>query len=192
MGGSMFVVVTEADEIVVARLRAGDETALGELFDRYGPFVFGLARRVTGSRDLAEDVTQEVFTTLWRRPDRFDESRGSLRTFLGVMARRRAIDLVRSESRRTQRECRHQALEADDSSVGDEVDACAVGQVVRAAIATLPPDQRTAVELAYLAGHSQREVATLLGIPVGTAKSRLRLAHARLGKLLAPSVLDMA
>jgi RNA polymerase sigma-70 factor (ECF subfamily) len=185
--------VEAGDDVLVARLSAGDDEAIGEVFDRYASFVFGLARRVTAIRALAEDVVQEVFTALWCHPDRFDAARGSLRAFLGVLTHRRAVDAVRSDARRAAREERHGALEAGEASAGqDNIEAAALVDIVRKAIARLPVDQRRAVELAYIGGHTHRELASLLGIPEGTAKSRLRLAQAKLGEWLGPQVLEMA
>ena len=184
--------VETGDSVLVARLAAGDDEALSEVFDRYGPFVYGLARRVTASHAAAEDIVQEVFTNLWRKPDRFDATRGSLRAFLGVQAHRRAVDLVRGDARRSAREERQSDLDPLSRGVGaEELDHQAVADIVRQAIARLPTEQRQAVEMAYLEGHTHREVASLLGIPEGTAKSRLRLAQAKLSEWLAPHMLEM-
>jgi RNA polymerase sigma-70 factor (ECF subfamily) len=180
------------DDVLVARLAAGDEEAIGDVYDRYAAFVFGLALKVSRNQSLAEDVVQEVFAALWRSPHRFDSSRGSLRSYLGVMAHRRAVDAVRSETRRTARQDR----EGFDAAVArydcDEMESATVVEVVRQAINRLPADQRRAVELAYWEGHTHRELAALLGVPEGTAKSRLRLAQAKLGQWLAPLMLETA
>jgi RNA polymerase sigma-70 factor (ECF subfamily) len=184
--------VESGDGRLVARIVAGDEEAIAEAFDRYSPFVFGLARRVTGDGAMAEDVVQEVFTTLWAHPERFDEARGSLRAFLGVQSHRRAVDLVRRDARRTAREGRHEEVNYSPASVGADADPAGLVDLVRRAIDRLPTAQRQAVELAYFGGCTQRELASVLGIPEGTAKSRLRLAHAKLGEWLAPHVLEMA
>jgi RNA polymerase sigma-70 factor (ECF subfamily) len=174
-------------------LAAGDEEAIAEIFDRYGPFLYGLARRVTGDRSSAEDVVQEVLTKLWTDPGRFDPERGSLRAFLGVQAHRRAVDAVRRESRRSAHEARNQALDpAAGMPSPDQVEALGLVDIVRQAIGRLPAAQRKAVELAYFEGCTQRELAVMLGIPEGTAKSRLRLAHAKLSEWLAPHLMEMA
>jgi RNA polymerase sigma factor (sigma-70 family) len=188
----MVPAVNESDDLLVARLAAGDDDALGEIYDRYGAFVFGLALKVARSSSVAEDVVQEVFTTLWRDPKRFDPMRGSLRSFLGVLAHRRAVDAVRSESRRTAREEREGM---DPSLPGyhcDEMERATLVEVIRQAIGRLPADQRRAVELAFWDGCTHRELAARLGVPEGTAKSRLRLAQAKLGKWLAPLVMETA
>lgn len=184
--------VDSQDVVLTARLGAGDEEALVEVWQRYGPLVFGLARRVTGDTSMAEDVTQEVFVTLWQHPDRFDASRGTLRAFLGVHAQRRAIDALRRDSRRADRERRHHRLDRETVAHTDnEVERAALSSTVRDAIGRLPAEQREAVELAYFDGLTHREVATTLGIPEGTAKSRLRLAHAKLQSLLDPKLLEL-
>jgi RNA polymerase sigma-70 factor, ECF subfamily len=181
------VTIVDSDGVLMGRLAAGDEEAIAEVFDRYAPFLYGLAQRVTGDRSLAEDVVQEVFTTLWSHPDRFDPVRGSLRAFLGVQAHRRAVDAVRREVRRTTRESRLQAMTPGGrESLPDAAESLGLVDAVRQAIGRLPTAQRQAVELAYFQGCTQGELALVLGIPVGTAKSRLRLAQAKLSEWLAP------
>ena len=181
------------DAALVARVVAGDETALGRVFDRYGSLVFGLAQRVTRSAAAAEEITQEVFVFFWEHPERFDSGRGSLRAFLGSIAHRRAVDVVRREVRRSAREDRvaGDPSMTDDAGAIDLADRAAATDVaarVRAAVAGLPADQRQAIELAYFDGCTFREVAARLGIPEGTAKSRLRLALAKLANLLGPEM----
>src|SRR5258708_7054677 len=104
---------------VKARLIARDPAALTEMYDQFGSYVFGLAARVIGDRRAAEDVTQDVFLSLWERPDAFDPERGRLRTFVGTLAHRRAIDLVRREEARRRRTARGAATLAPISSVAD-------------------------------------------------------------------------
>ena len=178
--------VAEQDGLLVDRLAAGDDDALKELFDRYSGFVLGLARRVTHNEQVAEEVVQDVFASIWAKPQRFNASRGSLRAYLGVLTYSRAVDVVRSDVRRRAREARCVSEDVDLRSNVDPLDATSVAEAVRNAIACLPDDQRLAVELAFFHGHTYREVATVLAIPEGTAKSRLRLAQAKLGVLLAP------
>jgi RNA polymerase sigma-70 factor (ECF subfamily) len=168
---------------VARRLVAGDETVLGELYDQHSAFVHGLALRVIGDRTAAEDVTQDVFVQLWQQPERYDPARGSIRTLLGTMTHRRAVDHIRREQARRDREhkvAREPTSAAVAPALDDGLVHGATIAAVHEAISSLPRPQREALELAYFRGHTYREVATVLGIPEGTAKSRLRLALARI------------
>jgi RNA polymerase sigma-70 factor (ECF subfamily) len=130
--------------------------------------------------------------TLWQQPERFDAQRGSLRAYLGVHAQRRAVDAMRRDGRRHERELRHQRLHPTATSApGDTAGSSALSDIVRSAIGRLPADQRQAVELAYFGGLTHREVAATLGIPEGTAKSRLRLAQSKLQSWLDPNLLEL-
>jgi RNA polymerase sigma factor (sigma-70 family) len=175
------------------RLRAGDEDALGEVYDQYASFVYGLALRVIREQRGAEDVSQEVFVHVWERPEAFDPARGSLRTWLGTLAHRRAVDYVRREEarrRRTEREAACRVTTVPD--VEELATALVTAERVRAALGVLPPEQREAIELAYFGGRTYREVADELGIPEGTAKSRLRLGLRRVAAVLEPEARELA
>ena len=175
------------DRLLRDRLVAGDERALATVVSEFGSLVRGVARKVLGDDAAAEDVTQDVFVWLWERPDRFDPERGSLRSFLTVVSRRRAIDWIRrhdADRRRADRAAQEAPLVLDDLADGvtDRDDAAKV----RAAVEALPAEQRECVTLAFFGGLSYREVAVRLGIPAGTAKSRLRLALGKLSTTLQP------
>jgi RNA polymerase sigma-70 factor, ECF subfamily len=180
------------DALLAARLAAGDDHALAEVFDRLAPVVYGAALRVLGQGGAAQDVVQDVFVELWTRPDRYDPDAGTLRTFLSVLARHRAVDLVRSELRRIARQERHYRLTPAQQhpSPCDEAAAAEAASAVRAAVRLLPDGQRRVVELAYFEGLTCREVALAAGIPEGTAKSRLRLALAKLETALDRQLLE--
>jgi RNA polymerase sigma-70 factor, ECF subfamily len=180
------------DALLAARLAAGDDHALAEVFDRLAPTVYGAALRVLGNGAAAQDVVQDVFVELWRHPDRYDPAAATLRTFLLVQARCRAVDMVRSELRRIARQERHQQLtpRQPPPSPCDEVTAAQAASAVRAAVRQLPDSQRRVVELAYFKGLTCREVALAVGIPEGTAKSRLRLALAKLETVLDRQLLE--
>lgn len=168
------------DHSVRTRLVEGDEDALGEVYDRFGPFVHGLAARVTGDGRAAEDVSQDVFLSLWERPEVFDPDRGALRTWLGTLAHRRAVDFVRREEAGRRRGTRDAAVRLPVPDVDEMVVSLVTAERVREAVDRLPEDQRKAIRLAYFGGRTYRQVASELGIPEGTAKSRLRLGLRRI------------
>jgi len=185
--------VSTDDLTLAARLVAADEGALAEAYERYAGLVYGLARRVLADEAMAEEVTQEVFVYLWEHPAKFDPTRGTMRSWLGVLAHRRSVDRVRVEARRSRREASvapvGQVTDAQNE-VDDELSRAWLAGCVREAIDRLPPEQREAVMLAYFGNRTYRQVATELAIPEGTAKSRLRLALAKLDDLLRPSLTD--
>jgi RNA polymerase sigma-70 factor, ECF subfamily len=165
--------VPDAD--LIAAVCVGDEAALATLYQRYGGAVWAVARRVCGDRTLAEDVTQTVFADLWRRPQRFDPARGSLRPWLVAQAHARAVDSVRSEAARQRRHEREGRLAPPPSpDVEAEVHEATLSASVRRAVAQLGDEERQAIVLAYFGGHSYRETAELIGAPEGTVKSRIR------------------
>ena len=166
------------------RLVAGEEGALAEIYDQYASFVYGLALRVIGDARAAEDVAQDVFVSVWERPEAFDPERGSLRTWLGTLAHRRAVDHVRREDARRRRAIKDAARPATTPDVEEMAVALVTAERVRAALDTLPDAQRRAIQLAYFGGKTYRQVAEVLGIPEGTAKSRLRLGLRRIAESL--------
>ena len=184
--------VEGSDALLAARLAAGDDRALAEIFDQLASSVYGSALRIVGNGSVAQDVVQDVLVELWSHPDRYDPAVGSLRTYLIVLARHRAVDLMRSELRRVARQERHYRLTPADppGAASDEVMAAETASVVRAAVRLLPDGQRQVVELAYFGGLTCREVASAMGIPEGTAKSRLRLAMAKLETVLDRQLLE--
>ena len=180
------------DAVLAARLAAGDDHALTEVFDALAYSVYGSALRVLGDDSAAQDVVQDVFVELWAHPGRYDPVAGTLRTYLTMLARHRAVDLVRSELRRLARQERTYRLTPAPvtAGVGDEVLAAETASLVRTAVQSLPASQRQVVELAYFEGMTCREVASAVGIPEGTAKSRLRLALAKLESVLDRQLLE--
>jgi RNA polymerase sigma factor (sigma-70 family) len=179
-----------SDDELRRRLIDGDETALGRVYDVYGPLVYSLAVRFTGNRTAAEDVLQEVVCDLWLRPEAFDPARGTLRRWLSTLAHRRSVDWVRREEaglRRLGRALRDPAVPYVTPATDPEETAltAVIAVQVRSAVASLPAPQRRAVHLAYYEGQTYRQVADTLGIPEGTAKSRLRMGLHRLSAILA-------
>jgi len=161
-----------------------DESALTEVYDQYASFVYGLALRVIGDPRVAEDVSQDVFVSVWERPEAFDPERGSLRTWLGTLAHRRAVDYVRREEARRRRTERDASRRVSVPDVEEIAVALVTAERVRDALDLLPDDQRRAIQLAYFGGKTYRQVAEVLGIPEGTAKSRLRLGLRRIADAL--------
>ena len=171
------------------RIRDGDAGALGELYDRHAAAALAVAMRVVGGRAEAEDVVHDAFVAVWRKIDRFDAQRGSLRAWLLTVVRNRAIDRVRA--RRT-------AVDVDDADersllrtgpnpTWDAALDRAAANDLRQAMDALPDEQRRAIELAYFDGYTYREVAEITGVPPGTANGRLRLALAKLREALTGS-----
>jgi RNA polymerase sigma factor (sigma-70 family) len=178
---------SDRDALLLARVRAGDDSALAAVYDEHADLVYGLARRVTRDEELARDITQEVFAYFWEKPDRVDLTRGALRSYLAVLAHRRAVDEVRRHEARSRAET---ASGVPDKQDGPEAEVIAEAarswsaKLVSELLGTLPAEQREAVRLAYYEGLTYVQVASELGIPEGTAKYRLRAALARLRTLL--------
>jgi RNA polymerase sigma factor (sigma-70 family) len=166
------------------RIIARDDTALTEVYDQFASFVYGLALRVIGDARAAEDVSQDVFVGIWQRPEAFDPQRGSLRTWLGTLTHRRAVDFVRREEARRRRAEREASRAVTTPDVEEMATALVTAERVRAALDVLPAEQRRAIQLAYFEGKTYRQVAEVLGIPEGTAKSRLRLGLRRVAAAL--------
>lgn len=179
-----------ADGDLVERLAAGDGFALSAIYGRYGRPAYSLARRLCADDGVAEDVVQEVFLAVWRNPKRFDPQRGAFATWLLTLVHHKAVDAVRRESairRRTVPAAEAGEEWSPDPAPGADHEALAgvaAGQV-RSALRRLPVEQRQALALAYYGGHTQREVAVLTGVPLGTVKSRMFAGVARLRSLLA-------
>lgn len=183
--------VSDSDALLLARIRAGDDRALAAVYDQHAGLVYGLARRVTRDEQLARDVTQEVFIYLWEMPQRIQLSRGSLRTYLAMLAHRRAVDEVRRHVARARAESTPVLPEPEDGPETRVVDAATRAwrtKRLAALLGMLAAEQRAAVQLAYYDGLTYVQVAQALGIPEGTAKTRLRAALARLRTLMTDEV----
>ncbi len=159
------------ETLVVRRLAAGDESALARLYESHGSAALRVAYRVTRETSLAEDAVQEAFLELWRSAAAFDPARASVRSWLCVLAHRRAVDIVRREARR--RATDEQPVVEPDSYTAEELVILRYDQRrVQAALHELPQPQREVLELAYWGGLSQSQLATRFGVPLGTIKSR--------------------
>jgi RNA polymerase sigma-70 factor, ECF subfamily len=181
--GEAYDAFVEPDAAVVARIADGDTEALRELYERYGQLVYGMTYRLTNEGQLAEEATQDTFLALWRRADSFDPERAKLTTWLFVIARNRAIELIRSRGRRPEPK---EDVEPNDTEP-DPADLLALAEDaerIAQALAELPESQLAVIRLAYFEGLSHAEIAERLGEPLGTVKSRTRLALNRLRALL--------
>ncbi|MHA6621630.1 sigma-70 family RNA polymerase sigma factor [Pseudonocardia sp. DLS-67] len=184
------------DDELVRAVAAGAQLALAALYDRYGRRAFSLARRVCRDDNLAEDVVQEVFLAFWRAPGRFDPARGGFGTWILTLVHHKSVDAVRRESalRRRTVAAAEEGQESGPPGPGADqgaLQSMEAGQV-RDALGRLPAEQREALALAYFGGYSQREVATLTGVPLGTVKSRMFSGMRRLRGVLGPVLGEIA
>lgn len=172
------------DELAALLLRTGqgDDEAFATLYDAFAGAVHGVVLKVLRNPSLAEEVTQEVLVDVWRQAPRYDPHRGSARGWVLTMAHRRAVDKVRSAQASSEREQRVAARDAGTAfdEVAETVELTLEAERVRGALGTLTPLQREALELAYFGGHTHREVAEILDVPLGTVKTRLRDGLTRL------------
>ncbi len=178
------------DSVLMVAVQRHDQDALAELYRRHGGSLFQIALRVLAVRGLAEEVVQDIFARLWQRPECFDPARGSLRSLLLAQAHSRAIDIVRSETSRRRREKGDADAVKAAYVLEDEAVDSAIGQEIRKAVETLAEPEREAISLAYFGGHSYVDVASLLGVPEGTVKSRIRSGLARLRRVMVEAGID--
>ena len=159
------------DAALMSAIRSGDQSAMGMVYDRYSSIVYAVALRVLADAGAAEDVLQEVFMQLWRNPAAFDSKRGNLGAWLAVIARNRAIDVLRK---------RRPETDIDDVIVSVEPDLASDAErsrlvtKIRAALSGMPAAQRSALEMAFFEGLSHTEIAAKTGDPLGTVKTRIR------------------
>ena len=180
------------DADVMRRIRAGDRSAVDDLYTRFRRPAFALARRILNDDVLAEDVLQEVFLSVWRDPAAFDRSRGSVASWLLAVVHHKAVDAVRREESQRRRQTQAEdamALDAPTATrdVEEEAWSRVVADRVRTALGALSVPQREALTLAYYGGYTQREVAALTGTPLGTVKTRMLAGMRRLKQELADS-----
>jgi RNA polymerase sigma-70 factor (ECF subfamily) len=167
------------DSALVERIMAGEEDALSALYDRYAGMLYAMLVRILKDTSAAEEVLQDLFLQLWRGASRFDVSRGSLPAWLLVIGRNRALSRLRRRDRREVLEDPEEFSLDSVPSAGDLEDEAWRRQLMerlRGAMATLPPEQKEALELAYFEGMTQTEIAARTGSPLGTVKSRVRAA----------------
>jgi RNA polymerase sigma-70 factor, ECF subfamily len=180
---------TLRDEELMALVIRRHESALGAIYDRYGRVVYAIALRITGDRLTAEEVVQDVFQNVWQTSATFQPDLGSFSSWIMGIARHRAIDATRSKRERSR--SREQPIEVDwdiagESNVDRTVIQGELREEVQRALSTLPTNQRQTIELAYYGGLTRAEIATRLGEPLGTIKTRMRLGLLKLRDLLRP------
>jgi RNA polymerase sigma-70 factor, ECF subfamily len=178
-----------ADEELMQRAAGGDVRAFGLIFDRHAPIAYSLASRICSRRAMVEDAVQDAFLSLWRNSDHYDPGRGSVRSWVLSAVHNRAIDAVRRIRVRDSRDGGD--VEAAESVAGPELTEVEVlrrdeAGRMRVAIDQLPAEQRRVVELAYFDGYTHRQIASVLALPEGTVKGRMRLALQKLRDMLEP------
>lgn len=177
------------DETLLARIAEAEAGALGELYDRYGRLIYSLAMNIVYDRSTAEEVTQDVFTELWRKAGQYHAEQGKVITWLAVIARNRAIDNLRRMNVRPEG---HSVDWSEDIfpelhnpvTVEQSIELEQQKGLVRSALAQLPEEQRECLALAYFLGYSHQQISEALNEPLGTVKTRLRLAMRRLRHIL--------
>lgn len=186
------------DSDLVDAMAAGDVKAMEVLYDRYNRAVFSFALRMLGNREQAEELLQEVFVRAWRQARRFSEGRGTYITWLLSITHNMAIDEIRRQNRRPRKaESADPVLmlanvRDENPSVEEQALLGDMRDVVTEAMAQLPEAQRSALELAYFRGFTQREIAEHQGQPLGTIKTRMRLAMKKMKELLESQGLDLS
>jgi RNA polymerase sigma-70 factor (ECF subfamily) len=181
-----------SDEALVALAARSEQSALAELYDRFGRPAYGLALRILSDEGLAEDAVQEAFLALWRTAPRFVPERGKASTWILTLVHRRAVDLVRREERRRADGLDQAPEQVARDLVDEEAWLRLQRERVQAALRKLPDQQREAIELAYYGGFTQSELAERLGQPLGTIKSRMFTGLARLRELLGEPGLELS
>ncbi len=174
---------SESSSALLARVAAGDREAFGRFYDRLSPIAFGLIRRVLRDPEAAAEVLQDVFWQVWREAPQYDPQRGSPEAWVVMRAKTRAIDRLRSMRRRDRTfvaPVDESVAQREDGRADDPAVAAADRGLVQTALAQLPEAQRRVIELAFFEGLTQSEIATKLGEPLGTVKTRARLGLERL------------
>lgn len=180
------------DEELMERLGYRDLGAFRALYDRYGNLVYSAALRVVRDAQIAEDMVQEIFLRIWRRPDSYEAKRGRFVTWLTSVTRNRAVDEIRSRGRRYRYETASPEEQERELPAPDRNDPALRAELsdqrrlILAALAQIPAEQRQIIELAYFGGLTQQEIAERLSQPLGTVKTRIRLGMQKLRAALTP------
>jgi len=170
---------TQEDSFLLALVQRGDEAAMASLFDRYSKIVYSVALRVLRDPALAEDILQEIFMQIWRKPESFTATRGSLGGWLAVVSRNRAIDVLR---RKKPTDSVDDIVLSSPYNLADEGERNIMIEKARTAMHLLPTEQRKTLEMAFFDGLTHSEIAEMTGDPLGTVKTRIRSALLSLRK----------
>lgn len=177
------------DEVLIRLIEADNGDSMGELYDRYSRLVFSLARNIVGDPGTAEEITLDVFTLIWEKAGTYNPEKAKVRTWMTTITRNRSIDELRRRGSRPERivvdlfqDPSSQLLV--DNSLEDDAQASLNRERVREAVSQLPDDQKEALQLAYFKGYTHRQIADLLEQPLGTVKTRIRLAMGKLRNIL--------
>lgn len=183
------------DAALLARIAGGEQAALAELYDRFSRPLFAVAVRILQDAAEAEDILHDVFVTVWEKARDFQATRGNAFAWTATLTRNRAIDRLRSRRRRAELlaasapgDLGYTESGADDQDLGNTLWLKEKAGAVRRAVATLPPEQREAVELAFFGGLTQQEISANLSAPLGTIKARIRRGLLKLRDLLRPQL----
>lgn len=172
-----------SDEQLLQQVVAHDAAALQELYQRHGNAVYGLAQYILRDPAVAEELTQEIFLTVWNKAEQYQVQQSRFRTWLLTITRNRAIDQLRQRRRRIQSD-----LSLDDATIAEEFapvsEPIDSQRELHLLLRHLPPEQRIAIELCYFQGYTHEEIATQLGIPLGTLKSRILLGLKKLRDMM--------
>lgn len=177
------------DEVLIRLIVADNADSLSELYDRYNRLVFSLALNIVDNPGTAEEITLDVFTQIWEKAGTYQPEKAKVSTWMTTITRNRSIDVLRRRKSRPER------LSADlfqlpsdhlsqDENLEDNAQAALQRERVREAVAQLPEDQREALQLAFFKGYTHRQIADVLDLPLGTVKTRIRLAMGKLRKIL--------
>lgn len=177
-----------SDEQILAALAQRDLNALEELYERYGKIAYSLAYRMVGDRGTAEDVTQDAFLSVWRRAASYQADKGSARNWLMSIVHHRSIDRLRhvaaSGTLIAYEELPESSEESTKPGIWQQAWTNVRGEMVRKALERLPSEQKKSIELAYFSGYTQAEIASLMGVPLGTVKGRMRIGLQKLRAML--------
>ena len=188
LGNQAFDYAEASDATLMAQVSLRDQLALAEVFRRNASLLVATATKVTKSRTLAEEIVQEVMVKLWNESDKFEPTRGTLRSFLLVQVHRRGIDAVRSESARSRREEKVEVMDRKtDLGFAERVVEQVEMESLMLSLANLSVGERLAIELAYFHGYTYHEVAAILHEADGTVKSRIRTGLRKLRETLEKS-----